>query len=136
MIIHILFDIAQKARRNHAQPAKRNADQIHPSVTLRERDLPCSYHNLPRGIVTRDAGYQFYFFEEGGAGEGDGGLNGFGVGDAEFELHGAADVVDGVGNEFGCEDVVVDCVADSASDDADCEGEGRYGCDEVLIGCQ
>ena len=56
MIIHILLDIAQKARRNHTQPAKRNADQIHPSVALRERNLPRSYNNLPRRVIARNAG--------------------------------------------------------------------------------
>lgn len=37
-----------------------------------------------------------------------------------------------VGDEFGDEDVVVNCVADAAADDADGEGEGGDGGDEVL----
>ena len=44
--------------------------------------------------------------------------------------------MDGVGNEFGNEYVVVGCVADGATNDANSEGEGRHGCDEVLKGCQ
>ena len=132
MIVHVLVNISQKARRNDAHPAKRNADQVHPPVTLGEGDLPRSHDDLPRRVVARDAGYQLDFLEEGGASEGDGRFDGLGVGDAEFELHGAADVVDGVGGEFGDEDVVVGCVSDGAADDADGESQGRDGCDEVL----
>ena len=40
--------------------------------------------------------------------------------------------MDGVRNEFGKEDVVVGCVANGATDNADGEGEGRDGCNEVL----
>lgn len=62
-------------------------------------------------------------------------MDGFGIGDAEFEFHGAADVVNGVRNEFGNEDVVIGCVANGATDDADGEGEGCDGSDEVLRRC-
>ena len=134
MIIHVLIDIAQKARRNNTHPAKRKADQVHPPVALRIRNLAGSHDNLPRCVIARDTGYQLYFFEEGGTGEGDGGLNGFWAGDAEFELHGAADVVDGVGDEFGDEDVVIGRVADGATNDADGKGECCDGRDEVLRG--
>ena len=54
------------------------------------------------------------------------------VGDVELQLHGAADVVGGGGDELGDEDVVVDAVADAAADDADGEGEGGYCGDQVL----
>ena len=136
MIIHILIDIAQKARRNNTHPAKRNADQVHPPVALRICNLPRFHDNLPRRVIARDTGYQLDFFEEGGASEGDGGFNGFWAGDAEFKLHGAADVVDGVGDEFGDEDVVIGRVADGATNDADGKGECCDGRDEVLKGCQ
>ncbi len=56
-----------------------------------------------------------------------------GRGRTEFELHGAADVVDGVGDEFVVEDVVVCCVPDAAADDADCQCEGCDGGDEILL---
>ena len=135
VIVHVLVDIAQEARRDHAHPAKRDADQIHPPVALRIRNLPRRHDDLPRRVVARDTGYQPEVFEQGGAGEGDGGFDGFGAGDAEFELHRAANVVDGVGDEFGDEHVVVGCVADGATDDADGEGDGCHGCDEILRGC-
>lgn len=106
--------------------------KIYIPVALRIRNLTGSHDNLPCSVIARDTGYQLDFLEERGAGEGDGGFNGFGVGDAEFELHSAADVVDGVGDEFREEDVVVGCVADGAPNDADGEGEGCNGCDEVL----
>ena len=134
MIIHVPIDIPQKARRQNAHPAKRNADQIHPLVTLRVRHLPRRHDNLPRRLVARDAGEEFDLVEQGRAGEGDGRLDEFGVRDVEVEDHGAADVVDGVGDEFGDEDVVVGRVADGAAEDADGEGEGGDGGDEVLRG--
>ena len=134
MIIHVLIDIPQKTRRDHAHAAKRKTDQVHPPVALRVRNLAGSHDNLPRGVVACDAGDHFDVFEEGGAGEGDGGRDGFGVRDAEFELHGAADVVYGVGDEFGDEHVVVGGVADGAADDAHGEGDGCDGGDEVLMG--
>ena len=136
MIIHVFIDIAQKARSNHAHHAKGDAGQIHPPVALGVCDLPRSHDNLPRRVVTRDSGDQFDFFKERGAGEGDGGFYGFGIGDPEFQLHGAANVVNGVGDKFGAKDVVVRRVADRAPDDADRQGEGGNGCDEVLRQCQ
>ena len=132
MVIHVLVNITQKARRNDAHPAKGNANQVHPPVALRKGNLPRSDDDLPSRVIAGDARYQPEFFEEGGAGEDDGRFDGFGVRDAEFELHGAADVVDGVGGEFGDEDVVVGCVPDRAADHANGEGEGCDSCDEVL----
>lgn len=40
--------------------------------------------------------------------------------------------MDGIGDEFLDEDVVVDGVADGAADDADGEGEGGDGSDEIV----
>lgn len=53
-------------------------------------------------------------------------------GDSEFEFHGAADIVDGVGEEFVVEDVVVDGVPYATADDADGKSEGRDRGDEIL----
>ena len=129
MIVHVLIDVAQEARRDDAHPAKRNADQIHPLVALRKRNLPRPHDDFVRRLVARDARDQFDVLDEGGAGKGDGGGDGFGVRDAELEFHGAANVVDCVVGEFGDEDVEVGCVADGAADDADGEGEGCDGGD-------
>ena len=52
--------------------------------------------------------------------------------DSEFEFHGAADVVDGVGDKLVVKDVVVDGVPYATADNADGEGEGRDGGDEIL----
>lgn len=57
MIIHVLIDVAQKAGCNNTHPAKRNADQVHPPVALRIRNLPGSDDNLPRGVIARDTRY-------------------------------------------------------------------------------
>ena len=129
MIIHVRINIPQEARRDDTHPAKSDTDQIHPLVALRKRNLACSHHNFPRRLIARYTWYQSDFIQEGGPGEGDGGLNRFWVCDAELEFHGPADVVDGVGGEFVDEDIEVGCVADGAADDADGEGEGCDGGD-------
>lgn len=134
MIVHVLIDIAQEARRDDAHPAKRDADQIDILVALGKGHLPGSHDDFPRCLVARDAGDQSDFVEEGGAREGDGRHDGLWVRDAEFEFHGATNVVDCIGGEFGDEDVVVGCVADGAADDADGQGEGCDGGDQVLKG--
>lgn len=129
MIVHVLINVAQEARRDDAHPAKRDADQVDILVALGKRNLSGPHDDFPRRLVARDAGDQSYLIEEGGAGEGDGRNNGFWIRDAEFEFHCAANVVDCVGGESGDEDVVVGCVADGAADDADGEGEGCDGGD-------
>ena len=123
MIVHVLIDIAQEARRDDAHPAERDADQIDVLVALGKRNLPGSHDDFPRRLVARDAGDQSYFVEEGDAGEADGRHDGLWVRDAEFEFHCAANVVNCVGGEFGEEDVVVGCVANGAADDANGEGK-------------
>lgn len=134
MVIHKLIDIPQKARRHHADGPKRNARQIHPLVALRKRRLARRHHHPIRRLIALDPGDELELVEQGGAGEGDGFADEGGVFDAQVQGHGAADVVFGVGDEFVDEDVVVGCVADGAADDADGEGEGGDGGDEVLWG--
>jgi len=134
MVIHKLIDIPQKARRHHADGPKRNARQIHPLVALRKRRLARRHHHPIRRLIALDPGNELELVEQGGAGEGDGFADEGGVFDAQVQGHGAADVVFGVGDEFVDEDVVVGCVANGAADDADGEGEGGDGGDEVLWG--
>lgn len=134
MVIHKLIDIPQKARRHHADGPKRNTRQIHPLVALRKRRLARRHHHPIRRLIALDPGDELELVEQGGAGEGDGFADEGGVFDAQVQGHGAADVVFGVGDEFVDEDVVVGCVADGAADDADGEGEGGDGGDEVLWG--
>ena len=43
--------------------------------------------------------------------------------------------MDGVGDEFGDEDVVVNAITDAATYDADSKGESSDGSDKVLINC-
>ncbi len=64
------------------------------------------------GRIALDARYEIEFVEQGGSCECDGFADVGRVLDAEFEGHGATDVVFGVGNEFVDEDVVVSRVAD------------------------
>ena len=123
MIDHQLVDIAQKASRYDTYRTKRNAGQINILIALRIRYPARTYDNRPRRIIARDTGDYFQFVEQGGAGEDDGRLDDLGVRDAEFELHDAADIVDGVGDELGDEDVVVSRIANGSADDTDGEGE-------------
>lgn len=129
IIIHVIANIFQEQRSDDANPSKPNTSVIHPLVALGIGDPPRSDDRVVGGFVACDAGDVAEFVEEGRACE----FDGFGdvgcVGDVEFCEHDAADVVCGAGDEFGDEDVVVDCVADAAADDADGEGEGGDGGD-------
>lgn len=50
----------------------------------------------------------------------------------EFQLHSAADVIDGVWDEFVVKDVIVGCIADGAANDANGESEGGDRGNEVV----
>ena len=132
MVVHILIDIAQEETSNDTHRAKRNRREIHPAVALGVGDLTCLHDDRVRGLVVGDSRDELELFEQGGAGQGDRGLDGFGGGDVEVFDHGAADVVDRIGDEFVVEDVVVDGVAYAAADDADGECEGCDCCYEIL----
>lgn len=129
MIIHILINIPQTTRRHNTNGSKRNTRKIHILIALRIRDLARPDHNVIRRVIARDAGDRHQLLEQTRARQGDRIGDVCDVSDAEFELHGAADVFLGVGDELGDEDVVVGGVADAAADDADAEGEGRDGGD-------
>ena len=134
MVIHILVNIAQKARRNDTDSPKRNTRQVHPLVALSKRNLTrCNHHGVC-GVITLDARDELEILEQRGSGELDGFADVGRVFDTELERHGAADVVFGVGDEFVDEDVVVGGVTDGATNDTDGEGESCDGGDEILRG--
>lgn len=124
IVIHIIPNILQEQRSDDTDSAEPDTSVVHPLVALRVGDLPRCDDCVVGSFVACDTGDVADFVEEGGACE----LDGFGdvgwVGDVEFCEHDSADVVRCAGNEFGDEDIVVDCVADAAADDADGEGEG------------
>jgi hypothetical protein len=53
----------------------------------------------------------------------------------QLSHHHAANVVLGHRDEFGNEDVVVDCVANATTDDSDGKGQGRNCGDQILAMC-
>ena len=132
MIVHKWPDIPHEHRRDDAQHAERDTHQIHVPVALRVRHLPGSHHDLVRHLVPRDARNLAEVGKESRICDADGGPDERGVGDAQFEGHGAADVIDGVFGELLRKDAVVDREADDATEDTDGEGEGRDCGDEVL----
>ena len=132
VVIHKLADIPQKARRNNTHGAKGDAGVVHVFVAFRKRNLARPDYQGVCRLVARDSRNEVEGREQGCSREGDGLLDVGDVGDAELELHGAANVVGCGGDEFVDEDVVVDAVANGPSDDADGEGEGSDGGDQVL----
>lgn len=119
MVRHIRADITQHKRRNNRHPAEPNASIIHPLIALRVGDLPGRHKSFVGGIVGADAGDLAQTFQQRAGGDLDGCRDVLGVCDVELCHHDAADVMLGVRDEFGKEDVVVDAVADAASHDTD-----------------
>ena len=132
MVVHVLVDVAEEAGGDDADAAEGDAGQVDVLVALGVGEPAGGDDGLVGDLVAVDAGDVSDAVEEGGAGELDGVGDGGDVGDVEAGGHGAADVVFGVGDEFGDEDVVVCGVADGAADDADGEGQGGDGGDQVV----
>lgn len=132
MIIHILIDIPQKARRDNRHRPKRNTRIIHILIGLCIRQLPGPHHHLVRRLIPRDAGYLPQTLDQACPRQRDRLLDIRLILDPEFHQHRATDVFGGGGDEFPDEDVVVGGVADGAADDADGECEGRDGGDQVV----
>ena len=132
MVVHVLVDVAQEAGADDRDDAEGDGHQIHIPVALRVGNLPRRDDGLVRQFRSLDARQHLEILNEGRPRQGDRLLNHTPVQDMQFQLHSPADVVDGVGDEFVVEDVVVDGVAHRAADDADGEGEGRDGGDEVV----
>lgn len=98
MIIHILLDIPQEARRDDADPAERNADVVHVFVALGVGEFTC-FDDSVVSDVALEAGDETEGFRQGRAGEADSFGDEGGFGNVQL-VHRAADVFDGVGNEF------------------------------------
>ncbi|KIW47453.1 uncharacterized protein PV06_00148 [Exophiala oligosperma] len=132
MVIHVLVDIAQKDTGYDGDTTECDTGQIHILVTLGVGDLASKHNHFVRGLVAGDTGNFLDAFEQTGARElddlGDVGL----VGDAQLQRHGAADVLDGVGDELVDKDVVVNRVTDAPADHADRESQGRHRRDDVV----
>ena len=132
MIIHVLGNIPQKARGNDTHAPKRNTRKIHILVALRIRQLARLHHHLIGHLAARNARNHLQVLQQTRASD----FDGFGdvgeVVDPEVEQHSTADVFFGVGDEFADKDVVVGCVPNDTADDANSEGEGRDGGDQIV----
>jgi len=122
MIIHILPNIAQEARRNNTHTAKSNACKIHILVTGSIRLLAHENNQVICSLVASDAWNLIQQWEQTCACELDRHADVCLVGDAELVDHGPADHLGGGGNELVDEDVVVDAITDGTANDTDGEG--------------
>jgi hypothetical protein len=132
VVIHILINIPQKACSNDAHHSKRNTRQVHILVALGVRQLAGRNHHLVSGLVASNARDHLQAVQQARSSESYGVRDVSGVRDAELELHGTANVFDGIGDEFLDKNVVVGGVADSAADDANRQGESSDGGNEVI----
>lgn len=84
------------------------------------------------GLIASNARDCLQAVQQARSSESDGVRDVSSVGDAQLELHGAANVFDGIGDEFLDKNVVVGGVANSAADDTNGQGEGSDGGNEVI----
>lgn len=132
MIIHVLTDIAQKARRHNTHRPKRNTRQVHVFITLRVGDPACGNHNRIRSLIVPDPRDGLQLLEETRTGQGNRFANICHILDSKLEHHGTANVMGGYGDKFVEKDVVVDAVADTTADNTDCKSEGGNSSDKVV----
>lgn len=132
MVIHVLVNIPQKARRNDTHTTECNACQVHILVTLGVCQLTRRNHHIVRGLVASNARDRLQLRQQARGRECDGVADVSGVCNAELELHGATDVLDCVGDEFLDEDIVIGGIADSAADDANGESKRSDSGNEVV----
>lgn len=132
MVVHVFVNVPQKACCYDAHGSKRNTRKVHIFVALRICELTRRNHHLVRGVVASNAWDLLQAIQQTGSSESDGVGDICLVRDAEFEQHGAADVLDSIWHEFLDKDIVVGRVADGTTDDADGQRKGGDGGDEVV----
>ena len=132
MVVHVLVNVPQKQCCQDTYASKCNTCKVYILVALRIRELTRRNHHLVRGVVASNARDLLQAFQQTGSSKFDGVGDICLVRDAEFEHHGAADVLDSIWHEFLDKDVVVDRVADGTTDDADGQRKGSDGGDEVI----
>jgi hypothetical protein len=131
MIIHILPNIPQKASGKNTNTPKRNARKINILITSSIGLLSRQHNQIIRGLIPSYTGDRVQQRQQAGACVFDCSADICFVCDAEL-VHGTADHLRGVGDEFVNEDVVVDAVADRTADHTDGECECCDGGDEVV----
>ena len=115
MIVHVGTDVAQEGSCGDRHDAEGDGGVIHIFVRLGVGDLARLDDDAVGGLVARDAGDQLQLVQQRRSGDenriGDVGE----VRDAQFQLHGPAYVMDGVGLEFVEENVVIYRISDAAT---------------------
>lgn len=133
MVVHERVDVTQETGCNDTYTSERETRQIDVFIALGVSELAGIYNHLVRCLVVSNARNHLEFFQEGSASKSNGFFNVRLIQDAQFECHGATDVVDGVGDEFADEDIVVDAIADATTDDTNSESQGCNGGNEILL---
>lgn len=132
MVIHERADVPEETGRNDTHTSESETREVDVFVALGVGNLAGSDNHLVCCLVIPNAGNHPDFLKEGSPGKDNSFANVGFVRDIEFEGHGPTDVVDGVGDEFADEDIVVDTVTDTATNHTDGESQGSNGSDEIL----
>jgi hypothetical protein len=132
MIIHKRINISQEASCHNTNTPKRNTSIVNILITGRIRFLARKNHHRIRRIITLNTRDCLQKRQQTGSCVGNRFTDVCRVGDVELESHGSANHFCGVGHEFVDEDIVVDAVADAATDDANGKGERGHCGDEVV----
>ena len=131
MIGHILLNTAQKTRGQDRDTPKGNTAIVHPFVRLSVRELARPNDHLICLLVACDARNLSNLIQQRGACELNCVRDVLDVGDIELG-HRAADVVLRRRYEFRDEDIIINAVADAATDNTDRERECGNSGNEVL----
>lgn len=132
MVIHVLSNITQEARRDNTNGSKSNAGKIHILIASSIGLLSDENDQIIGRLIACNTGNLVQQRQQAGTRKFDGHTDVCFVSDAELVDHGTADHLRGVGNEFVDEDVVVDAISYRAADHANGKGESSDGSDEVV----
>lgn len=132
MVIHVLGDVPQEASSDDADASKCDAHVVYPLVSLCVRDLASENDCLVRTRNVFDAFDLFNSWQQRRTRELDDFSDKRRRGDVKLGNHGSAYVVLGQRDKLGNEDVIVDAVADAASDNTNGESESCDCGDEVV----
>lgn len=131
MIGHILLNTAQETRGQDRDTPKGNTAIVHPFVRLSIRELAGPNNHLVCLLVARDARNLSNLVQQRGTCELDCVRDVLDVGDIQLR-HRAADIVLRCRYEFRDEDIIINAVADAATDNTDRERECGNSGNEVL----
>lgn len=132
MVIHVVLNITQEASCNDTDSTEGDAGVVDIHIASRISLLTSQDDHVVGSLVGANSGDGLQEGQEGSSGVGDGIRDVSGIGDTELKLHDATDVLDGIGDELGDEDVVIDAVSDGTTNDTNGERECSDGGNEVV----